>query len=65
MEEKRNATPKITLEDFAEVTLGGVLRAIESRKLPLGPIIFGIIWTPELGARSSEASQREARGAAG
>jgi hypothetical protein len=52
---------KITFEEFTELTLGGVLRAIESRKLPPGPIIFGIIWTPELGSRISPAAKPRAR----
>jgi hypothetical protein len=56
-----NAASRITMEEFTEVTLGGVLRAIEARKLPLGPIIYGIIWTPDLGSRVSPAAQRARR----
>jgi hypothetical protein len=42
----------ISFEDFTEVTLKSVVRAIQvrdqaPRKFPLGPIIFGIIWYPE------------------
>jgi len=44
---KRTAASSITIEEFTEVTLGAVLRALEARKLPRGPIIIGIIWMPE------------------
>ena len=44
----------ISLEEFTEVTLRSVVRAMEARsrvdrKFPFGPIIFGIIWYPEAG----------------
>lgn len=65
MPEQLRRPAKITLEEFTEVTLAGVLRAIEARKLPLGPIIFGIIWTPELGARLTETVRSAPRRAAG
>lgn len=45
-EEPRRAS-QISLEEFTEVTVGAVLRAIEARKFPRGPIIIGIIYTPE------------------
>jgi hypothetical protein len=43
---------RISLEEFTEVTLNSVVRAMEARsrpdrKFPFGPIIFGIIWYPE------------------
>lgn len=53
-ERPRSRAAKISFEEFTEVTLASVLRAVEARKLPLGPIIVGIIWTPELGARLSQ-----------
>jgi hypothetical protein len=45
-------TKSISFEDFTELTLKSVVRAIEvrdqlPRRFPLGPIIFGIIWYPE------------------
>lgn len=51
MAEKRLAS-QITVAEFAEVTFAAILRALEGRKVPRGPIIFGIIYTPEgLGER--------------
>ncbi len=47
----------ITFEEFTEVSLGAVLRALESRKLPGGPIIIGIIYDPTQRLRSGIASQ--------
>jgi len=57
-EGKSGKAPSISLEDFTELTLQSVLRAVEARKLPHGPIIIGIIWLPEgfsqlAGAKSS------------
>jgi len=37
----------ITFEQFTESTMTAVLRAVEARKLPHGPIIIGIIWSPQ------------------
>jgi hypothetical protein len=37
----------ITVEDFAEATFRSVLRALEARERPFGPIIYGIIAWPE------------------
>ncbi len=36
----------ISFEDFAEVSLAAVLRALETHQLPRGPIIIGIIYDP-------------------
>ncbi len=42
------ATPQsITFEQFTESTMAAVLRATAARKLPNGPIIIGVIWTPQ------------------
>ena len=45
-------TKNISFEDFTEVTLKSVLRAMEvrskSQRFPVGPIIFGLIWYPEV-----------------
>jgi hypothetical protein len=38
---------KITVEDFTEATFNAVLRAIEARKFPHGPIIYGIVYMPQ------------------
>jgi hypothetical protein len=43
----------ISFEEFTEATLSSVMRAMEvrspaQRKFPIGPIIFGIIWYPEM-----------------
>jgi hypothetical protein len=38
---------KITFDQFTEVTLNAVLRAIEARRFPGGPIIIGIIYNPQ------------------
>jgi hypothetical protein len=38
--------PSISFEQFAEVSLNAVLRALEARQLPRGPIIIGIIYDP-------------------
>ncbi len=46
-EAKSPPARSITFEDFTEVTFQAVLRALEARKLPRGPIIIGIIWAPE------------------
>lgn len=46
-ESKSAGGRSVTVEEFTEVTLGAVLRALEARKLPRGPIIIGIIWAPE------------------
>lgn len=51
----RPSVQQITVEDFTQATFEGVLRAIEARnaeerperRLPFGPIIFGIIWHPD------------------
>ena len=54
----------ISLEDFTELTLKSVLRAMEVRsqtqRFPLGPIIFGIIWYPENFGPFGEAFQPRA-----
>jgi hypothetical protein len=52
MAAKRTGGSQVTLEEFTEVTLAAVARAIDRRKGPKiipGPIIFGIIWWPEGG----------------
>ncbi len=42
---------RISLEDLVELTSKAVIRAVEARgtgeKLPIGPIIVGIIWYPQ------------------
>lgn len=43
--------PRITFDQFVEVTFSAMLRALEARKLPHGPILIGIIWRPEAGGR--------------
>jgi hypothetical protein len=45
--QKPTAPPSITFEQFTESTMSAVLRAVEARKLPHGPIIIGIIWNPQ------------------
>ena len=44
--------PSIALEDVTQAAFNGVLRALETRKIPIekwpGPILVGIIAWPEL-----------------
>jgi hypothetical protein len=47
----------ITFEEFTEVSLGAVLRALEARQLPRGPIIIGIIYDPTQRQRLGIASR--------
>jgi hypothetical protein len=47
---------QIAVEDFTQVAFEGVLRAIEARnredfRLPYGPIIYGIVWDPDMQLR--------------
>jgi hypothetical protein len=43
---------RLALGDVTEAAFGGVLRALEIRRIPMeripGPILVGIIWWPEL-----------------
>jgi hypothetical protein len=43
---------RLALGDVTEAAFGGVLRALEVRRIPMeripGPILVGIIWWPEL-----------------
>jgi hypothetical protein len=50
MQEARSAerlAQRITVDEFTEVTFNAVFRALQERKVPLGPIIYGIIYMPE------------------
>ncbi len=38
---------RIAVEDFTEAVFRAVTRAVDTRKFPLGPIIYGIIWDPQ------------------
>jgi hypothetical protein len=58
-EAKPGTARSISLEDFTELTLQSVLRAVEARKLPHGPIIIGIIWLPEGFAQLGKSSPQE------
>jgi hypothetical protein len=40
---------QISVQDFAEISFKAVMRAIEAQKFPHGPIIWGIIYQPQLG----------------
>jgi hypothetical protein len=44
-----SAAAKITFEQFTESTLGAVLRAVETHKIPHRPIVIGIIFNPQGG----------------
>jgi hypothetical protein len=52
----------ISFEDFTEVTLRSVVRAMElrgqaQRRFPQGPILVGIIWYPDLIGLPGQALQ--------
>jgi len=47
----------ISFEEFAEVSLSAVLRALEARQLPRGPIIIGIVYDPTQRLRSGIATR--------
>lgn len=52
MENEIRRAESITFAEFTETTLAAVSRAIEVRrerdpKLPIGPILFGLIWWPD------------------
>jgi len=51
MPKARAQASRVTFDQFVEVTFSAMLRALEARKLPTGPILIGIIWRPEAGAR--------------
>jgi hypothetical protein len=40
---------QISVQDFAETAFKAVMRAVEAQKFPHGPIIWGIIYQPQLG----------------
>jgi|GEM_PF-6349271 len=48
--ESAASTPlsRITVAEFAETAFKSVMRAIEAQKFPHGPIIWGIIYQPQL-----------------
>ena len=43
----RPVTARLPFDQFVEVTLASLLRALEARKVPHGPILIGIIYRPE------------------
>jgi hypothetical protein len=46
----------ISVSEFTEATFAAVMRAIEARQFPRGPIIYGIIYLPqEVGAAGLQA----------
>jgi hypothetical protein len=60
-----SAPSSLTVEEFTDAVLGSVATAIERRGLDRpairGPIIYGIIWWPELGpARTPQLPSRPA-----
>jgi hypothetical protein len=51
----------IALDHFIEVTMQSVLRALIARKLPVGPILVGLIYRPGEGLRGEVDAPRAAR----
>ena len=47
MPRKSQKAASISFEQFTEVTTAALLRALEVRKLPRGPILIGIVYYPE------------------
>ena len=47
---------RITVDEFTQVTFNAVLKALQERKVPHGPLIYGIIWLPE-GVRSGVGAE--------
>jgi hypothetical protein len=50
--EKERRPESISFAEFTETTLTAVSRAIEARReldprLPIGPVLFGLIWWPD------------------
>ncbi len=60
--------PRMALEEVTQAAFGGVLRALEARKLPPerfpGPIIVGIVAWPELQGQGGFLKQVQAPGEA-
>jgi flagellar biosynthesis protein FlhB len=48
----------ISVDEFAESAFKAVLRATEVQKLPKGPIIYGIIYMPDLQSQSFNVQER-------
>ena len=46
MPKKQRKAASISFEQFTEVTTAALLRALEVRKLPYGPILIGIVYYP-------------------
>jgi hypothetical protein len=57
---KRTAA-KIPFDEFVGTTLASLLRALQTQRLPHGPIIIGIIYQPEELGRTTVAGIGRAR----
>lgn len=55
----------ISFEQFTEVTTTALLRALEVRKRPFGPILIGIVYYPEGFGPAGRPGQVIGPGAAG